>query len=178
VPTKPGVNAYEIRLESGTWSHTVRGSTWRADWECAFFPWGDTSDPRKDLDAWHALAKASTAKIILPTLDLPFAHGGPRDLAFTKAFDTKDWPGRDHFGTVARATLNLPPGTWRFITTSDDGIRVRVGDKTIIDNWTWHAPTRDEGTFVQTKAGEVEITVEHFEIDGYAMLKLEIERAE
>jgi parallel beta-helix repeat protein len=178
VSTKPGVNSYEIRLESGAWSQVVRGSTLRADWECSFLTWGETSDPRKDLDAWHALATAATAKVVLPSLDLPFAHGGPRDLAFAQSLDTKDWPGRDHFGTVARAKLNLPPGTWRFITTSDDGIRVRVDDKTIIDNWTWHAPTRDVGTVVQTKASEVEIVVEHFEIDGYAMLKLEIQRSE
>ncbi len=178
VSVEPGVNAYEIQLESGTWSHTVRGTIVRVNWECTLFAWDEASDPRQNHDAWHALAKSATAKIILPSLDLSFAHGGPRDLPIATNLDTKDWPGRDHFGTLARTRINLPAGTWRFVTTSDDGIRVRVNDRTIIDNWTWHAPTRDVGTFVQPKDGEVEIIVEHFEIDGYAMLTLDIERAE
>lgn len=178
IPITPGINAYEVKIEAGAWSQVVRGTTVRADWKCTFFSWDEPSDPRKDLEAWRALGKAATAHVTRPALDLAFANGGPADLPFAKSLDAKGWPSRDHFGTIARTKLNLPAGTWRFVTTSDDGIRVRVNDKPIIDNWTWHAPTRDEGTFVQAKAGEVEIVVEHFEIDGYATLKLDIEWAE
>ena len=40
---------------------------------------------------------------------------------------------------------------------------------------TWHGPTPDEGIFEQFVAGEAEIIVEHFEIDGDASLKLDLE---
>ena len=59
----------------------------------------------------------------------------------------------------------------------DDGLRVTVAGRPVIENWTWHGPTRDEGTFTQLADGEVEVEEEHFEIDGYAVLQLEIEPA-
>jgi hypothetical protein len=48
----------------------------------------------------------------------------------------------------------------------------------VIEDWTWHAPKRDEGTYEQAADGEVKIVVEHFEIDGFAVLELEIEPVE
>lgn len=63
---------------------------------------------------------------------------------------------------------------WEFATLSDDGVRVTADGRTIIDNWTWHGPTRDTGTFDLSEDHAVEIVVEHFEIDGYAALELSI----
>jgi hypothetical protein len=76
---------------------------------------------------------------------------------------------------VAKTSLVLPSGRWRLTTLSDDGIRVVVGGRTRIENWTWHGPTRDEAVFEQRETGEVELRVEHFEIDGYAVLRLDLE---
>ncbi len=81
----------------------------------------------------------------------------------------------DHFGLIARTSLPIPPGKWKFITTSDDGVRVTVGDKPVIDNLTWHVPTRDEGTYDSTTQAPTDIMVEYFEIDGFATLELEIQ---
>jgi len=61
-----------------------------------------------------------------------------------------------------------------FATLSDDGVRVTVDGRTIIDNWTWHGPTRDTGTFDLSEDHAVEIVVEHFEINGYAAFELSI----
>lgn len=177
VPLTPGFNQYKIQVKANNWSQLVLGSALRATWDCVFFPWDDATDPRKSLDAWRAHASTSLARIQRPAIDFNFANGGPADLPFAKSLDTSTWPGRDHFGTIARTKIHLPAGAWRFITTSDDGVRVLVNAKPIIENWTWHAPTRDEGTFTQPAEGDVEVVVEHFEIDGYATLKLEIEPA-
>ena len=51
-----------------------------------------------------------------------------------------------------------------------------VDGEQIIENWAWHGPTRDSGTFTLREAKTVEIVVEHFEIDGYAVLELGISR--
>ena len=76
---------------------------------------------------------------------------------------------------IARTRIELPAGRWRFTTLSDDGVRVMVDGTTVIENWTWHGPTRDTGIFEQETAGAVEIVVEHFEIDGYAVLEFDLE---
>ena len=54
---------------------------------------------------------------------------------------------------------------------TDDGIRVWVDKRLIIDDWTWHAPKENVAT-VELQAGEHDFRVEHFEIDGYAQLQL------
>ena len=78
---------------------------------------------------------------------------------------------------IARTRLALPQGTWRLATTSDDGVRVRIGDRVVLENWTWHGPTRDVAEYVQAADGEVDIVVEHFEIDGFAVLRFDLEPA-
>ena len=84
--------------------------------------------------------------------------------------------GADRFGMIATTRLPLSAGVWEFTTLSDDGIRVIVDERAIIDNWTWHGPTRDTGTLNLPEDRTVEIRVEHFEIDGFATLELKISR--
>ncbi len=88
---------------------------------------------------------------------------------------TRKGPAGDHFGSIATTRLKMPRGRWRFKSLSDDGVRVTVNGRPVIENWTWHGPTADEGVYEHSTAGEVEIMVEHFEIDGYATLRLDIE---
>jgi parallel beta-helix repeat protein len=175
---RAGVAPYAVKITAGDISQTVRGTIIQADWEATFFSWEKGADPRKDLEGWHALAKSDKAvKAKLKSLELPYGHGGPKDMPALSQYRDR-LPGNDHFGMMARTTLELPRGKWRFSTLSDDGVRVTVGGKSVIDNWTWHAPAHDEGVFEQTAAGPVEIVVEHFEIDGFATLSLTIEPAE
>jgi len=80
----------------------------------------------------------------------------------------------DYFGMIAKTRLPLSAGKWEFAALSDDGIRLTVDGRAIIDNWTWHGPTPDTATFELQTAKTVEITVEHFEIDGYAVLEMKV----
>ena len=108
------------------------------------------------------------------SLSFDYGHGGPKDQRWAGPF--KDLaPGPDRFGMIARARLTLGAGRWRFKTLSDDGIRVLADGKPVIENWTWHAPTSDTGVLELAEEREVELIVEHFEIDGYAVLRLTIE---
>jgi nitrous oxidase accessory protein NosD len=148
----------------------VSGKLERIGWVVTAFAW--KIDPREDLEGWRAEAtKGVTAEI--PALRLPFAGGGP---AFTEEVKAAGLPA-DHFGTIATARISLAPGRWRVTTRSDDGVRVEVDGETVIENWTWHPPATDVGEFTvaENGAGSVEIRVEHFEIDGYATLELELE---
>ena len=60
----------------------------------------------------------------------------------------------------------------------DDGVRVRVDGKAVIENWAWHGPTRDTGRLTLETDETVEIVVEHFQIDGFAVLDFSMGRPE
>ncbi len=195
----PGGRRLRVAAQSADWTDyrvvvrgpgldaEVTGALLAADWETAFF--ATPFDPREDAEAWAQVVSAALAGSVrrLPSLRLPFGGGGPRDLDALKPDPpaAAELPGADHFGTVARTRVRLPQGRWRVLTTSDDGVRVRVStqDRPVIENWTWHGPTRDAGEFTVDAAAAadpsgIEIFVEHFELDGWAILELELERAE
>ncbi len=172
-----GVNSYRVRLAAGGFDREVSGTFLRVDWKLKVFPWTATTDPREHLVEWRRLADGPEAfPATAAALDFPYAMGGPRSMNLSEEINRRG-PGNDHFGMVATARLPLPAGSWRITTLSDDGVRVQVDGRPVIENWAWHGPTTDTGTFVQSTAGEVELLVEHFEIDGYSVLRVEIERA-
>jgi hypothetical protein len=61
---------------------------------------------------------------------------------------------------------------------SDDGIRVWLDDRLVIDDWTWHGPTAHDYEFTIDEAKSIDIRIEHFELDGYALLTLDVESTE
>lgn len=133
-----------------------------ADWHVRWF--NSPCDPREDAGRWRAAAN-DVEPVHRPQLQLSYAGNGPE----------ADGVGADHFGTIASTTVELPAGRWRLRTTSDDGIRVWMNDELVIDDWTWHAPTQHSHTFALDEPGQVELRVEHFELDGYAVLDVALE---
>ncbi len=171
----PGVTPYSISLVADDYATRVEGIIIATEWKVTVFPW--KIDPRENLEDWRKLAKGPEAlTATLPALDFPFSWGGPRDMKISEAI-TRRGPGKDHFGLIATTRLLMPAGRWRFKSLSDDGVRVVVDGNVVIENWTWHGPTPDQGVHEQTTEGEVNVMVEHFEIDGFATLRLEIEHA-
>ena len=172
---RPGPNAYRIRLSVGEWKPVLSGSFLQVDWRVTFFPWTPTTDPREHLAAWRALATGPDAvSTTLSTLDLPYGMGGPRSLGLSEDVRRRG-PGNDHFGTIAETHVPLPAGRWRVTTLSDDGVRVSVNGRPVLENWGWHGPTTDMATFDQPATSDVELKVEHFEIDGFSTLRVQLE---
>jgi len=106
-------------------------------------------------------------------LAFSYGYGGPGDQDLPRAVKDTDLGG-DRFGMIAKAHVPLPAGRWVFTTLSDDGVRVAADGRSLIDNWTWHVPARDRGILELDRDKAVEILVEHFEIDGYAVMELAI----
>jgi len=115
-------------------------------------------------------------KVRLDSLGFNYGGRGPKDLALSEEV-TRRGPGGERFGMIARTTLPLPTGRWRVRTRSDDGVRVLVDGRPLIENWNWHGPEANEAVLERESAGPVEIVVEHFEIDGHSELRFEIEPA-
>ncbi len=175
---EPGVWPYVLEIASGDFRETLRGTFVSVTWDATFFRWTKGVDPRKDVAAWRKLAGGPTAvSCRLGELKLPYGFGGPSDVK-AAANVTAAKLGGNHFGMIARAKLPLPKGRWRFETLSDDGVRVTVGGRAVIENWAWHGPTKDTGTLELARAATVEVIVEHFEIDGYAVLELRLSPAD
>ena len=172
--SEPGVYPYMVKARAGGFASQASGTLIIARWDATFFKWPKEVDPREKLTEWRALAQADGAvHATLDQLTLKYAFGGPSEQKISDAV-TQAKLGGDHFGLIARASLPLSAGKWTFSTLSDDGVRVTVDGRPVIDNWTWHGPTRDEGTLTLESATTVEITIEHFEIDGYATLELDV----
>jgi len=62
-------------------------------------------------------------------------------------------------------------GTYKFITNSDDGTRLWIDDKLIIDDWNVHA-AEDYGANINLTKGYHQIKLEYFEGEGFASVKL------
>lgn len=68
-------------------------------------------------------------------------------------------------------------GNYKFITESDDGIRVYINNEIVIDQWNDHPMTTHEGTKSLT-AGTHEIKVEFYENAGGAIAKFKFEKTD
>ncbi|MBI3857663.1 MAG: hypothetical protein HY293_18430, partial [Planctomycetes bacterium] len=81
--------------------------------------------------------------------------------------------GADTFS--ARWTGQLLPQfteTFTFTTVSDDGVRLWVDGRLLIDNWTDHAPAENSGTIALMAGQAVDLKMEFYENGGGAVAKL------
>jgi hypothetical protein len=87
---------------------------------------------------------------------------------------TDAWPGttlEDHFYIRWTGIIRIPKdGKYTFYTESDDGSRLFIAGKQVVDNGGLHAMEEKEGS-VELKAGDVEIKIEFFENEGDAGCK-------
>ncbi len=82
-------------------------------------------------------------------------------------------PGKDNYSV--RWTGMIQPATsetYTLYATSDDGSRVMIDDKQIVDNWGDHAPTERSGTIAFTAGKRYRITVEFYQGGGGQCMSL------
>lgn len=176
VSAAPGVSTYTAKLRGDGFEQELSGTLVGSEWTVRFFPW--TIDPRENIEGWREESYGPMSRsVTMQQVRLAYRHGGPRELGLSEDLSNAEI-GRDRYGTIATTSIPLRAGTWRVATMSDDGVRVLVDGKPVIDNWTWHAPKRDEGAFSLDSDRAVQITIEHFELDGFAVLEFEIEPAD
>lgn len=151
-----------------------------AEWKVRLFR--SSVDPLSDPAGWRALAAGSDEEFlarggvatVLPLIDLPFGGGGPAEIA-ALAEVAGGFPG-DGFGLVATTTLRFPKGRFRLSVTSDDGVRLLRGEEVLLERWDRHGATSDSVELDFAEPTNVPLTIEYFELDGAATLKLGIER--
>ena len=137
----------------------LAGLTLDARW----FSWKDGPDPREDLQGWRALAEhpLHTARVAL-SCDL------------VEASEVRALTRAPRWGLVATGRFAVPAaGEYVLATTSDDGVRVAIDGRVVHEDWTWHAPRTHEAV-LRLAAGEHELELEYFQIDGAQALRLEL----
>jgi hypothetical protein len=159
VKAGPGLHEFAGEVRIGDTRFPFRGLLFNAKWTVSHWKWA--KDPREE-GAWAALMATKPLTVAESDgLDHVWGGGGPKDV------------GPDRFATRAETRVTLPKGRYDLRTLSDDGVRVLVDGKVVQEDWTWHGP-KGNATTLDLDAGEHAIVVEHFEIDGYAVLRLDL----
>jgi hypothetical protein len=171
-PREPAVEPYELMVRVPSQTLVGRGVLCAAQWAVQFGAY--SIDPRENVVRWRE-ELARGVRCTLPRLSLAFGSGGPSELVEIPAEVAGARIGRERFGTLARANLRFPAGGFRLRVTSDDGVRVLLDGRAVIENWTHHGPTTDTAEVRFDVPGEHTLEVEHFELDGWAVLELDIE---
>ncbi|MBS1726070.1 MAG: right-handed parallel beta-helix repeat-containing protein [Armatimonadetes bacterium] len=133
-------------------------------WTIKFFTFDkDTEDPRTQFEAYQA--KSATAG--------PEFHHDKLDYSGYGKYE-KGVPN-NFFGTIAEGTFTVKPGEYSLEVTADDGVRVWLDDKLVIDAWKYQGPTLY--TYKAKLTGKHRLKVNHFQLDGYSALQFRVEPA-
>jgi len=134
-------------------------------WRVKFYKYGKTKqEPRTMAEPFRALiAGKPAAELKLNKLDL-VPGGIPAEV------------GNDYFATVADGEFEIEPGDYLLDTTTDDGARVFLDGRLLVDEWKYQGPTLYTRTV--HLGGKHHLHVEHFQIDGYWTLKVAIRQKE
>src|SRR5437773_250018 len=97
-----------------------------------------------------------------PTVNFNWGTGSPDPAIGSDTFSVR-WTGR-----VSPRFSE----TYRFYTTSDDGVRLWVNGQLLIDNFTDHGPTENSGTIALTAEAVYDIRMEFYENGGGATATL------
>ena len=96
------------------------------------------------------------------TINFDWGTGAPDPLLGADRFAVR-WTG---------AILPVYTETYTFYTYSDEGVRLWVDDKLVIDHWTAHTAAEKSGTIYLTAREKHAIRVEYYEDAGPATMKL------
>jgi hypothetical protein len=97
-----------------------------------------------------------------PVVDFGWGTGRPAPGVGADTFSVR-WTGR---------VLPTADGTWTFVTRSDEGVRLWIDGRRIIDNWTAHTLTENRGRIALTADRAHDIRLEFFDRSGTATLGL------
>lgn len=157
---EPTVSPRGTRLAAGKpYRFSYRRFEPAASWTVHFHAWGDSADPRKDSSEASGSARG-----------VPLATRTEPRLDYIWYRPTIAGVPQERFVTEATATVALPPGKYTLRTISDDGVRVWVDGRLVIDDWTPHESAVDA---VPIGGGTHDIRVRHFQVGGWTELRLE-----
>jgi hypothetical protein len=160
-----GTATTSSRGERGSAGKAVRFSYGQFEppitWQFGAWAWSDSLDPRRDGN-WERLIRGPRLlELTVPRLDFMWYRPTLRELP------------QSRYAFEASGTVALAAGEYTLRTISDDGIRVWVDGRLVIDNWDLHGSEID---YAPLTGGRHELKVRYFQIEGWAELRLDILR--
>ena len=131
------------------------------DWTVNVWKFDAASDPLAQPAAFASMLKTPPARTERLTR---LAYANAR--AFGPGYTAQ-------IAVAATGTVTLPPGRYDLVITSDDGVRVWLGGKLMLEDWTIHGPKDDR---VPIAGGRHDIRVEYFQNTGAAALQVRVVR--
>ncbi|MEZ4663843.1 MAG: PA14 domain-containing protein [Caldilineaceae bacterium] len=110
----------------------------------------------RDLSGDPALVRSDTA------INFDWGRGSPAPGTINE----------DNFSVRWTRRLNLPAGNYRFTTTVDDGVRLAIDDRLLIDNWRQQARTTNSGE-IYLPGGPVTVVMTYFDAGDHAIAQLD-----
>ncbi|HKV98293.1 MAG TPA: NosD domain-containing protein [Vicinamibacterales bacterium] len=132
------------------------------DWTMKFWKFDASSDPLKTRAGFDALLATAPART---------DHLSHLDFANARAFGDGF---ADHIGVRADGEVTLPDGAYDLSITSDDGIRVWLDDKMVLEDWSIHGAKEDH---LALAGGRHRLRLEYFQNTGAATLEVIIRRS-
>jgi hypothetical protein len=137
------------------------------EWSVRWYGW----DAARVADPKAAMPKPGQV-LSRTELASPLATHTTRRLDFVTGGSPFAGVPNDHFITLADGQLTVEAGEYELSVVADDGIRIYLDDELIIDEWHWQGPTRYAKNV--KLSGRHRVRLEHYEIDGYTALKVEL----
>jgi nitrous oxidase accessory protein NosD len=131
------------------------------EWRLKFFEYGDTSDPVKQPVAFAKLIGGVAVKTVT------------RDrIDYMSGRFIEEGVPRDKFAFSAEGSVILPEGRYTVQVISDDGARVWMDGRILIDAWDPHESRVDSALI---SGGRHAFRVEYYEIGGWSEMRFDIQ---
>jgi len=135
------------------------------DWTVRWYAWPENADPLVDDAAFRRVLSGA-----------PLLEERARRLDHLGGRVFRQGVPADRVAMVAEGSVTLPPGgpdSYLLRVISDDGVRVWVDGRLVIDNWDVHGSEIDTAPLA---GGVHRLRVEHFEATGWAEFRLDFVR--
>lgn len=131
-------------------------------WTIRFFAYPEAADPVKHPEAFAKVLAGEPVGTRLESDRIDYLSGGA----------IEDGVPADRFAFVAEGTADLPPGDYTLQVISDDGARVWVDGRLVLDAWAPHESRVDR---VDIGGGRRRLKVEYYEAGGWAEMRFDIQ---
>ena len=131
------------------------------DWTVNFWTFDAATDPLAQPSAFAAKLKTPPARTEKLSR-LAFANARSFGDGYTS-----------RIAIVATGAVTLPDGSYDLVVSSDDGIRLWIDDKLVLEDWTIHGPKDD---VVPISSGPHRLRIEYFQNTGAAALQVRVDR--
>jgi hypothetical protein len=130
-------------------------------WRVRWYNYGEATDPLQHYEAFQNLKKENPAQSTTSS-GLHFAWWG----------SPAEGVNEDKFATFAETEVELAPGKYQLALSSDDGARLYLDGKKIMDAWNVHEPMTE--VLELPLGGQHRLEIEHFDAGGFGTLDFRI----